>query len=203
MNNHNNITSYFIKYNNEIQSDILIENDTIFIKGFESLIPGCLDKTIKSIEHIIKNNIEFDYIFRTNMSSVIDLNTLYDLLDYNYWLDLEWGGVIGYVNGDINKPFVSGAGMMFNKKTCYTLINNKTLLEYNVIDDVSISKLLLEQKKSMSPFTRFEAYNYEGNIDLITKDLISDYYHFRCKSGSNPANTIILMKKIIELLYEI
>ena len=78
MNKHNNIKSYFIKYNNKIQTDVVLENDTIFIKGVETYIPGCLDKTIKSIEYIIKTNIEFDFIFRTNLSSVVNLNKFFN-----------------------------------------------------------------------------------------------------------------------------
>lgn len=81
MNNHNNIKSYFIKCNSNSQDEIIIDNDTIFMKGYESLIPGCLDKTIKSIEFFVKNNIDFDFIFRTNLSSVVDLNKLYNLLN--------------------------------------------------------------------------------------------------------------------------
>jgi hypothetical protein len=49
------------------------------MKGVESYIPGCLDKTVKSIEYCL-HNYNFDFIFRTNMSSVVDLNKLYNLL---------------------------------------------------------------------------------------------------------------------------
>jgi hypothetical protein len=82
MNIHPNIKSYFIKFNTEITSDILVDNNTIFIKGCETIIPGCLIKTIKSINYLLKNE-DFDFIFRTNMSSVVNLNCLYDFVINN------------------------------------------------------------------------------------------------------------------------
>jgi len=193
MNNHNNITSYFIKYNSDLNDDIIIENDTIFIKGYESLIPGCLDKTIKSIEFLMESNIEFDFIFRTNLSSVVDLNKLYNLLNNN----IEAAGIIGNYNNNIN--FISGAGILINKKICKLLINNKNNLNYNSLqDDILIGWFLTRVHNiNITPLIRLEAYNYEDNIDLITNDLIKDYYHFRCKS----INSINIMKKIISIIY--
>lgn len=58
MNTHKNIKAYFIKYDEMLQSDIALINDTIFMKGYESYIPGCLDKTVKALE-FLQNNQEW------------------------------------------------------------------------------------------------------------------------------------------------
>lgn len=194
MNSHHNIKSYFIKLKSELETDILIDNDTIFVKGNESIVPGCLIKTIESIKYFLLNE-EFDYIFRTNMSSVVDLNKLYNLLE-NY--DKDYSGVIGDCN---NIKFASGAGILLSKYMCNFLINNRHSLNYNVMDDVSIGSLIQNNNISIYPLTRFEAYNYEKHIDLLNKELINDYYHFRCKSDIDYNNTIILMEKIVNLIY--
>jgi hypothetical protein len=94
MNTHSNIKSYFIKYKVGLNDDVILENDTIFINGNESLIPGCLVKTIKSIEFLLKTQ-DFDFIFRTNMSSVIDLHKFYNLVINN---KNDCSAVIGYHN---------------------------------------------------------------------------------------------------------
>ena len=193
MKTHPNIKSFFIKYKQELADDIILTDDTIFIKGKESIIPGCLDKTIKSIEFLLKN-MNFDFIFRTNMSSVVDLNKMYNLLNEN----IECAGVIGNYCG---KKFVSGAGMLMNKKLCELLINNKSSINYNVIDDVSIGKFLTDKNINIIALTRFETYNYENKLELITNDMIKNYYHFRCKSDENHKNTVALMSKIIKLIY--
>ena len=190
INSHPNIKSYFIKLNPELKNDILIDNDIIFVKGNESYVPGCLIKTVESIKYLLSNE-EFDYIFRTNMSSVVDLNKLYNLLE-NY--NQDYSGVIGYCD---NVKFASGAGMLLSKNMCNFLINNRHLLNYNLIDDVSIGTLLQNNNVTIYPLTRFETYNYETNLDLINKELIKDYYHFRCKSNIDDNNTIIIMEKII------
>ena len=192
MNNHENIKSYFIKYDATLQNNIELINDTIFIKGYESYIPGCLDKTIKSIEYLQKN-IEFDFIFRTNMSSVVNLNKLYNLLNNS----IECSGIIGDNNGN---KFVSGAGILMNKHICKILVNKKDTLNYNVLDDVSLGVFFTNHNINITSLTRFEAYNYEDNVNLITKELILDYYHFRCKSEKNKLKTIELMRKIIDII---
>lgn len=194
MNSHPNVKSYFIKYNADLIEDVKLDNDSIFIKGHESVAPGCLDKTIKSIDFCLKN-LEFDFIFRTNMSSVVDLNKLTNLLE-NY--NSQISGFIG-LYGNLKYP--SGAGILICKKICSDLILNKESLDYNQWDDISIGLFCKNHNVQISPLIRFETFNYENNLNVISKDLIKDYYHFRCKSGINENNTPLLMKKIIDLIY--
>ena len=75
MKTYHNIEQFFIKYKEDLVDDVALTDDAIFIKCNESFIPCCLDKTIKSIEFLLKN-MNFDFIFRTNMSSVVDLNKM-------------------------------------------------------------------------------------------------------------------------------
>ena len=199
MNTHPHVKSYFIKYNENLQDNVVLDNDTIFIKGRESLIPGCLDKTIKSIEYVLTNcdfDFDFDFIFRSNMSSVVDLNKLYNLLNK----DIECSGVIG-IHNDIK--FISGAGILINRNTCKLLIDKKASLDYNIIDDVSIGQFLVNNNINIKPLTRFDVLNYHNNINLITKESIHNFYHFRCKTYDNNNNTAFFMKHIIELLYNV
>ena len=195
MNTHPNIKSFFIKYKLGLTQDIILEGDTIYINGNDSLMPGCLIKTIKSIEFLLKTE-EFDFIFRTNMSSVLDLNKLNILLE-NYTCD--YSGIIGYYHNNIK--FVSGAGILLSKKICDYLINNKTSLNYNLMDDVSIGFFLQNNNININPLTRFECYNYENNINIINKELITNYYHFRCKSDKDKNKTLLMMEKIINIIY--
>jgi hypothetical protein len=196
MNKHSHIKSYFIKYKEDLKENIIQKEDTIYVKGNESLIPGCLDKTIKSIEYLL-NNFDFNFIFRTNMSSVVDLNKLYNLIHNHSEDEIKYGGFIN----TSGVKFISGAGILMNKQTCQLLIDNKNALNYNIIDDVCIGQFMTDKNIKFTSLTRFEAYNYEKNIDLITKDNIINYYHFRCKSDIDHIKTIELMTKIINLIY--
>lgn len=198
MNTHKNIKSYFIKYNLQKlhdDKDIFIDDDTIYIKGSEeSFIPGCLDKTIKSIEYILKNE-DFDYLIRTNMSSVWDLNKIYNLVLSNNFLA---AGVIGYEN---NK-FISGAGLLLKKNICKILIQNKNDLNYNIIDDVSIGDFLINNNINFNSLARFEVFLYENKLMSVNYNLIKNHYHYRCKSN-NHNETINNMKHIINLIYKL
>jgi hypothetical protein len=193
MNSYANIKSYFIKYDSNLKENIVLIGDTICVKGVETFIPGCLDKTIKSIEYCLQN-FEFDFIFRTNMSSVLDLNKLYNLLNNN----IQCAGVIGDCKG---QKFVSGAGILMRKDICQKLIQTKNSLNYNILDDVSIGRFLTSNNINLIPLTRFEAYNYENNISMLKKENINNYYHFRCKCENNSNKTIELMDLIIKYIY--
>jgi len=195
MNTHPNIKTYFIKYKSDLIEDISLENDNIFIKGNESFIPGCLDKTVKAIEFCLKNQ-NFDFIFRTNMSSVVDLNNINSVLE-NY--NRHYSGVIGVHQ---NIQFASGAGILLSKQLCIFLTSYKHKLNYNLMDDLSIGLFCSNAKNiRIAPLTRFETYNYENTLNLISKDLIKDHYHFRCKSEKDNNKTLLMMKKIIDLIY--
>jgi len=200
MNTHKNIKSYFVKYDSMLQSDIALINDTIFIKGNESYIPGCLDKTIKSIEFLLKN-IEFDFVFRTNLSSVVNLNKLYSLLNNN----IKYGGVIGYTDNESfqthtndRQQFVSGSGILISKDICNLIINNKSMLKYYVIDDVSLGELLQTLNINFTHLERYDVSNY--NYEFVN-DIIVNHHHFRCKVNEDSEKTVELMQKIINILF--
>lgn len=200
MNTHENIKSYFMKYDSTLESDIEIINDTIFIKGHESYIPGCLDKTVKSIDFLLKNT-EFDFVFRTNLSSVVNLNKLYSLLNNN----IKYGGFIGYTNNakyqsqtNDKQQFVSGSGILISKDICNLIVINKQMLKYHVIDDVSLAELLINFNIN---FTHLDRYDFANYNNLIIDDIIIKHHHFRCKVNDDGLQTVELMRKIINIIY--
>jgi hypothetical protein len=193
MNNHKNIKTFFIKSINNLDKNILIDYDQniIYIKNIETFIPGILDKTIKSIDFCI-NNFEFDYIYRTNLSSFLDLNKMYNFFNNNHF---DYGGIIGNSYG-IN--FASGCGFILSKDACKYLVENNNLLDYNILDDVSIGKLL-NKKYIINFIKRFDITGLEDNYFLYD----SDIFHFRCKYNDNHSITINIMNKLYENIYNI
>ena len=134
----------------------------------------------------------------SNLLILIDLNLFYDASKIKLKDNSKCAGIIGYHKG---QPFISGAGMLLSKYVCDLLTSNKHILNYSIIDDVSIGSFLLKNKIKMDTLTRFEVYNYENTIDLLDRKSIENYYHFRCKSNSNNQEiTAKLMNKIIELI---
>ncbi|MBI96421.1 hypothetical protein CL656_04680, partial [bacterium] len=85
INNKNNdnflFSFYFIEYKDDLIEKYYIDEDnhTIYIKGIESVIPGCFYKTIESIK-IVKDKYNPDFIIRTNISTIFNFNNLFLIL---------------------------------------------------------------------------------------------------------------------------
>ena len=197
MNKYNNVKCYFIKFNNDNKNNIYInENEnTIYLKGKESLIPGILIKTIKSIEYFIKKKINFDYIIRTNLSSVINLKILNNFLNKN---NIKIGGYI--MNSLKYKNFLSGICIILNKEVCNYLINNLNNIDYNIPDDVSLSYFVNKKYK----YININKININKNIiDKINYINLNNFIIYRCKSNNNHDNTINYMNFIINKIYNV
>lgn len=194
MNNHPKIKSFFIKENPNISDNILVENDTIHVKCDPSLIPGILIKTIESFKYII-NNFNFKYVFRTNLSSFIDLNKLYSWAINNTY---NYAAVIGDCGGTL---FGSGAGFFLTKESINYLVNINNINYSKNYDDVVIGELIIPVY-SIAAIGRFDIVDF--NCKAITdNDIInSDIFHYRCKNGSNMHHTVYNLSKFYELIYK-
>jgi len=193
MNTHPNIQSYFIKYSETCEKDLVEIGDTIYLRGADSIRPGCFIKTIESLKYILQNK-DFDYVLRTNMSSVWNLNKLYDVVSSN---NFSSAGVIGIHDGF---QFVSGAGILLRKdvahKLAYTNYPENIFYSKDMPDDVIIGCILKDYDVQMDVLTRFEAWRYN-----VTPEALENYYHFRCKCYEQWDDTIKIMTAIINLIY--
>ena len=54
-----------------------IFNKTIFVRGDECLIPGILNKTVEALSFFLRERDPYDFIWRTNLSSVLDFRGLH------------------------------------------------------------------------------------------------------------------------------
>jgi hypothetical protein len=193
MNNHPQIKTYFIKdklkeQNEEIYIDE--QNFTIHTNIKDSLIPGILIKTIKSIEYI-NNNFNFKYIYRTNLSSFLNLQLMNDYILNN---NFDYGAVIGKCN---NISYGSGCGFFLSKKICDYLIKNKNLLEYNLYDDVAIGKLLTK-KVDIFSIPRIDIVDINNEKNKINNNI----FHYRCKHTCDMYKTVDNLNFLYKIYYE-
>ena len=143
---------------------------TIYVKGEETYIPGILNKTIEAIRAI---GLDYDFVWRTNLSSVLDFDGLirycngvlrsHDVLDGSHDVLYEsnkkvlyesnkkvlYAGYIGLApieaEFDSYIRFASGAGFLLSRETVQYLLDNISLLRRDLIDDVAIGALLEPQ----------------------------------------------------------
>lgn len=199
MNKHANIKCYFIEFDNDIDVNTVLDemNNTIYVKGNESYIPGILDKTIKSIQHIVLSNVEFDYILRTNLSTFVVLDKLYNYLLNN---PIDYGGPLGIISNftqykkyldeidETNRFFPSGTGILMSKIAVNKLLEN--IPDYTFIDDLSIG-LVLSRYFKFNILERQDYINKIKNKKIIVRD---NLFLYRCKYKNNLSNILILNK---------
>ena len=130
-------------------------------------------KTLMAIEEVYKR-YEFDYIFRTNTSSYIDLDAINNYFE-NYKDELSYAGVhVNTVEGDL---IASGAGIFLSKKNIKLLLENKSNINYDLPDDVAIAKFLASHKIYPKNIERKDLKHIPTPKDLKNEK----YFHYRCR----------------------
>ena len=203
--NNNNITFYFYCYKEDLQEEYMIEDDMIYIKGTETYIPGILEKTIKAFE--ITKNMEYDFLLRSNISTVIDYskldNILYKIPDdviyaggsslLHNWIDDKCG-----IHKIYNIPFILGTSIILKREGVHKLINNKNVLSEKIIDDVAIG--LFFNHFGDKPYG-FDSY-YSYNLSCVSNDVIFYRNRISYEKTAQRENDLINMQNIIKQLME-
>ena len=141
----NNIKTIYYKFSPSINNDYELNDDILLIKGNESYIPGILDKTMKAFKYFENDN--FDYIVRSNISSIINFNLInFDNIDYGggYYLTLNWIDPNSGIDDDkyFGTEYFSGTFILFSKKLFRNILKNSHFINFNIIDDVAIGLLI-------------------------------------------------------------
>lgn len=145
------VDTFFVEYDPDLDIPFKILNSTIFIKGSESLIPGLLLKTLDAIK--IKFFDSYDYVVRSNLSTVIDFYRLREVLECNNNINYLGGQILNNTselqaaNGR-NDPnledvkFAAGTMICLSKILITKIINFENKFNYDLIDDLSIGVLI-------------------------------------------------------------
>lgn len=167
------IDVFLIFGNNFVNKWPEIENNVISFDCPENLIPGVLIKTILMFERIMG---QYDYILRTNLSSIIIVDRYLD------WLNtLPSAGVYAGINAIHNGiHYISGAGFTISNDILEYIVYNKNKINVALIDDVTIGELL-------SPFNKINGkrIDFTDNKRYVSRPDIGDNYHIRVKNTND------------------
>jgi len=140
------VETYYYTFDPNVK-DITVEEDIVYIPGHESFIPGILDKTIRVIEFFSQTK-SFDYILRSNTSTVINFTPLLHLLQTH---TIIYGSCLIMTTNNVTKedgnvdaryyplPFAHGVSIILHHTAVQLLLKHKeTHLHYDTIDDISL-----------------------------------------------------------------
>ena len=149
-----------------------LKGDTLYLKTKKDFQSVGL-KTLEAFEWSLENQ-KFEYIFRVNSSSYVDINNLINFVNGIESDNLYAGNIIELKMLDLK--FVSGSGIIFSKNTIQKIVLNKDIWNHSVIDDVALGQLCKQ----------LEIAPTAGLFSEVTKNVFSykeidSSYHFRCK----------------------
>jgi hypothetical protein len=199
------IDTYYYTYS-ELYDSITISGNICYIPGKETYIPGILDKTIKVLEYFMASSTQYDYIIRSNVSTIINFKLLMPTIhEYDYggtmvnllsWFDYK-GGIKDFTY--FLTPYVFGTAIIMKDSLVRQIINHKHVIRYDVIDDVSIGYLI----KHHLPNIKIRSYLNDVwfSNSIFTGSLKPTFLFYRNKSP-NRDDDVVNMEHIIQLISE-
>jgi hypothetical protein len=137
-----------------LESDYDIDGNILYIKGKESFLPGVLEKTLKAFKYYENDLDNYDYIIRTNISTIVDFQLLAKELHENP-INFYGGGnkrVLQWTGGGINDSkwfgteYIEGTAIIFSREAIKYIITHDHLIRKDIIDDVSFAILMREHR---------------------------------------------------------
>jgi hypothetical protein len=203
-----NIDVYFVTFNNFQQEDVKLIDNVINIKGCESYI-NILYKTLVGLEYI-HNNISssYDFVVRTNISTLINLNNLYDFLLTVPNKNIYTGGTLetlkwmlqtyeisenkqAYRNYYYGLKYIQGTSIIMSYDVVKSIFKIKQNIEYDIVDDVKLGILIRDNLPQVyknietNPYAKVSYNQYKPDSVFIRN------------RSYNRINDIFVMKHII------
>jgi hypothetical protein len=203
-----NVTSYFVDFRDQT-NDIEVEGDFIYVKGKDTYI-NITYKTIKAIEYAVKH-IKFDYMIRTNMSTIIYIPELIAYCSTLRKTNVYTGGMLHTLqridkkSGIIDDTywgtrFISGTSIIMTHDVAYSLIKHKSKIHYDIIDDVAIGIFINKYIPSAIYTDLPKFYIVPKNIKQM--DVDKQIVFFRNRAYKNRVGDVKNMKLIRNVLYK-
>lgn len=210
MNRHPNIDSYFIEYRDQEskEGEIIQENNTLYFKG-EETFSNIIVKTIHSLHYFLHfSEKKYDFIVRTNLSTVWDLNRLYDhLMNLPVKNNIYSGVKMSFYNLESLEywfKFVSGMGIILSRDVCEILVDpvNRPLLQTVChVDDVDIGYCLNTLENPILPLECCTISSIKGLQENESVIVERKYIFYRVKFSEFREIESDCMNMVVKLLY--
>lgn len=201
---YSNVTTIYYLFSPTITDDYMLVGDILYIKGNESYVPGILDKTVKAFKYASLYYSDYDFIIRTNISTIVNFDILSNKLNNT----ITYGASnILHINKGYRDPaggivndkyagtsYASGTGIIFSKDFFNDFMKVIDNIDYGVIDDVAIGFLI------HTYFPNIKITNFQDYITYVEEVTNLDYdkiIFYRNRSSTDRSKDVINMKKIV------
>lgn len=198
---------FFISYRENKTNMIEKENDMIYIKSddmYKENLLGITNKTIKSIEFLIDElNKEYDFVIRTNISTIINYLNLYIVLNEIPKNNIYTGGKLeclrwldppAGINEETNNKYnmnglyyMQGIGIIWSFDVVKKIIENKNKINYNIVDDVTFGLFIRDNLQEIYNNIPYQYYA------KVSNSYETDSTFIRLKTIHNRMNDVINM----------
>ena len=113
---------------------------TLHVPGDESFIPGILHKTLEALAYCSKS-FEFDFVVRSNISTVIDFSRLLTILPPRSD-SVVYASTHVWNENSRDEAFASGTNIILNAAAVAYVLSARGELMMDTIDDVALGMLL-------------------------------------------------------------
>lgn len=189
MNSNGHIDCYFYKANPSIGEQAELIGDTLYVRTEEEL-DNVYQKTLKCFEYFKNKLNNYDFVFRTNLSSFIVMDKY-----IQYCLTIPRKRFVsGCIGTHESYTFPSGCGFTMSSDIVLELIEDNP--ECVFLDDVSIGKWLSIKGIKINGVNRFDFIH--NSIEALNQIPIKDIFHYRIKNTDRRLDILIqrhLLKK--------
>ena len=187
---HKNIDTFFVTFNETQSENIIVVENIIYVKGKESYT-NILYKTIEALDFLIHNSsTKYDFVVRSNISTIILLENLYNYLLNSEKTNIYTGGVIETlrwklqpyeiseekqecVNDYYGLKYIQGIGIIMSYDVVETIIKMKQFIQFDTVDDVKLGIIIREHfpniynKISSGPIAKVTYNHFENDAIFI------------------------------------
>ena len=190
---------FFFIENRQIDDQVIEDNNFLYINGNESFIPGIYQKSIKAIEYI-NNKYSYDYVNRTNLSTIWHMENLFKFLDIK--------PKERFAGGYAFQGFISGTGIIMSRDVGNIVASNPNSVYIG--DDLAISQTIQSHGIHLYDITEYKWGFLIPKIDNLPSNCrylniddndFSDILNFRIKNGGDRSIDIYYFNVLLDKLY--
>jgi hypothetical protein len=146
-----NVRTIFVEYTKDIHGDFFFEDDCLYLRGDDGISPPgpILRKTLDTMLFLENQLSVYDYVIRSNVSTIIDFSTVGKLLANSPGKKHYFTAMVNTV-ANLDPPlgivdmkyfgvrYASGTFIGMSVDLVKTIIRKRHYLDFSIVDDVAL-----------------------------------------------------------------